>query len=84
MRHILQQETIQTGDLVLTSGVGGTLPAGIPIGTVVRVQKRNVEMFQEALLEPSADPNKLERLYAVKPSPTPSRPSNRRPAGEDP
>ncbi|MGI5835880.1 MAG: rod shape-determining protein MreC [Chloroflexota bacterium] len=65
MKHILQQELIQTGDLVITSGVGGSLPQGLPVGTVVRVQKRNVEMFQEALLEPSADTTKLERLYAV-------------------
>lgn len=65
MKHILQQELIQTGDLVITSGVGGSLPQGLPVGKVVRVQKRNVEMFQEALLEPAADINKLERLYAV-------------------
>jgi rod shape-determining protein MreC len=69
MRHILQQETIQPGDLVITSGVGGTIPTGIPIGKVVRVQKRNVEMFQEAILEPAADTSKLERLYAVYPNP---------------
>jgi rod shape-determining protein MreC len=69
MRHILQQETIQTGDLVISSGVGGTIPSGIPVGKVVRVQKRNVEMFQEAILEPAADTNKLERLYVVHPNP---------------
>lgn len=65
MRHILQQELVQSGDLVITSGVGGTLPQGLPIGTVVRVQKRNVEMFQEAILEPSADITKLERIHVV-------------------
>ncbi|MCL4367715.1 MAG: rod shape-determining protein MreC [Actinobacteria bacterium] len=65
MSHILQQESVQTGDLVITSGVGGGFPEGLALGTVVRVQKRNIEMFQEALLEPAVDPNKLERLYAV-------------------
>jgi len=65
MKHILQQELIQTGDLVITSGVGGSLPQGLPVGRVVRVQKRNVEMFQEALLDPAADTTKLERLYVV-------------------
>jgi len=65
MRDILQQESIQTGDLVITSGVGGTLPEGLPIGTVVRVQKRNVEMFQEAILQPAVDTSKLERIYAI-------------------
>jgi rod shape-determining protein MreC len=65
MKHILQQELIQTGDLVITSGLGGSLPEGLPIGKVVRVQKRNIEMFQEAILEPSVDTTKLERLYVV-------------------
>ncbi|HEX2922652.1 MAG TPA: rod shape-determining protein MreC [Chloroflexota bacterium] len=65
MKHILQQELIQTGDLVITSGVGGSLPEGLPIGKVVRVQKRNIEMFQEAILEPAVDTSKLERLYVV-------------------
>lgn len=65
MKHILQQELIQTGDTVITSGVGGSLPEGLPIGKVVRVQKRNIEMFQEAILEPAVDTSKLERLYAI-------------------
>lgn len=70
MRHILQQELIQTGDLVITSGVGGVLPQGLPIGKVIRVQKRNIEMFQEAILEPAVDTTKLERLYVVLRHPT--------------
>lgn len=65
MKHILQQETVQPGDLVITAGVGGLLPEGLPIGRVVRVDKRNIEMFQEAILEQAVDPNRLERLYAV-------------------
>jgi rod shape-determining protein MreC len=65
MQHILQQETVQTDDVVITSGIGGGLPSGLPIGRVVRVQKRNIEMFQEAVLEPAVDTSKLERLYAV-------------------
>lgn len=65
MKHILQQELIQTGDLVTTLGVGGTLPEGLPVGRVLRVQKRNIEMFQEAILEPMVDTQKLDRLYVI-------------------
>ncbi len=65
MRDILQQEQIQTGDLVTTLGVGGTLPEGLPIGQVLRVQKRNIEMFQEAVLQPMVDTQKLDRLYVI-------------------
>lgn len=65
MRHILQQEQIQTGDMITTLGIGGTLPEGLPIGKVLRVQKRNIEMFQEAILEPVVDTQKLDRLYVI-------------------
>jgi rod shape-determining protein MreC len=65
MKHILQQELIQTGDLVTTLGVGGALPEGLPVGRVLRVQKRNIEMFQEAILEPMVDTQKLDRLYVI-------------------
>jgi rod shape-determining protein MreC len=65
MQHILQQELVQTGDVVITSGVGGGFAEGLTLGKVVRVQKRNIEMFQEAVLEPAVDTSKLERLYIV-------------------
>lgn len=65
MRDILQQEQVQTGDLITTLGIGGTLPEGLPIGKVLRVQKRNIDMFQEAILEPMVDTQKLDRLYVI-------------------
>ncbi len=65
MRDILQQESLQTGDEVTTLGVGGTLPEGLPIGKVLRVQKRTIDMFQEAILQPLADFNNLDRLYVI-------------------
>ncbi|MCL4534799.1 MAG: rod shape-determining protein MreC [Bacteroidetes bacterium] len=65
MRDILQQESLQTGDIVTTLGVGGTLPQGLPIGRVLRVQKRTIDMFQEAILEPVVDMNNLDRLYVI-------------------
>ncbi len=65
MRDILQQESLQTGDVVTTLGVGGTLPEGLPIGQVLRVQKRTIDMFQEAILQPAVDMNHLDRLYVI-------------------
>jgi rod shape-determining protein MreC len=65
MKDILQQELVQTGDMVTTLGVGGTLPEGLPIGKVLRVQKRSIDMFQEAVLESVVDTNKLDRLYVI-------------------
>jgi rod shape-determining protein MreC len=66
MQYIGQQEQVQTGDLVITSGLGGVFPAGMPIGKVAQVRRRDQELFQEALVEPAARLGNLERLYILK------------------
>ena len=35
------QEPVQMGDIVVTSGMGGSLPAGIPIGIVGSISEDN-------------------------------------------
>jgi rod shape-determining protein MreC len=66
MQYIGQQEQVQTGDLVITSGLGGVFPAGMPIGKIVQVRRRDQDLFQEALVEPAARLGHLERLYILK------------------
>jgi rod shape-determining protein MreC len=66
MQYIGQQEQVQTGDVVITSGLGGIFPAGMPLGKIVQVRRRDQEMFQEALVEPAARLGHLERLYILK------------------
>ena len=56
---------LQPGDLVITSDLGGIFPEGLAVGRVVQVRGRDGNLFQEALLEPSVEMNRLERLYVV-------------------
>lgn len=65
MRYIGQSEVVHTGDRVVTSGLGGNFPPGILIGSVIDVRQRDVEMFQEARLEPAVDVNRLEVVLVV-------------------
>ncbi len=65
MQRIPQEESVQTDSLVITSGLGGVFPEGLVIGRIVRVQRKDVDVFQEALIEPAVDMYKLERLYVV-------------------
>ncbi|MBZ0303639.1 MAG: rod shape-determining protein MreC [Anaerolineae bacterium] len=39
---------VQTGDLVITSGLGGNFPPDIPIGVVTSIRQVEAELFQEA------------------------------------
>lgn len=71
MQHIPQEEPVQTGDKVITSDLGGLLPSGLLIGEVVQVRRKDVEVFQEALVMPSTDMRRLDRLYVLLSPPTP-------------
>jgi rod shape-determining protein MreC len=62
LEMIPQDVTVKPGDLVLTSGLGGTYPADIVVGQVVSVRKRETDLFQTASVQPSAN---LAALRAV-------------------
>ncbi len=65
MQHIPQEESVQTGDTVITSDLGGIMPEGLVVGKIVQVRRKDVDVFQEALIEPAADMKQLERLYVM-------------------
>lgn len=65
MKYIPPEEPVVPGDVVLTSGLGGNFPSRLPIGQVVDVKKTDVDMFQEALLVPSADLRSLETVCVL-------------------
>jgi len=65
MRYILQDETVVVGDVVLTSGMGGGLPKRLVIGQVVEVRRNDVDMHQEALVQPAVDMESLEQVMVL-------------------
>jgi rod shape-determining protein MreC len=62
---IEQTASVTPGELVLTSGLGGAFPSDIPIGQVVTVRKRDFELFQQAVLQASADLDRLEIVLVI-------------------
>jgi len=65
MRYVQQTEEIKPGDLVLTSGLGGNFPTRLIIGQVTEVHKTDVELFQEAVVRPSADFGRAEMVMVL-------------------
>ncbi len=57
-----QGAPVKPGDLVVTSGLGGTFPSGLVIGRVVGVEGQLQDPFKRARVEPTA---KLEELDTV-------------------
>lgn len=63
--YLPPDEPVLVGDIVITSGEGGILPAGIPIGQVTEVEQNDVEMFQRAIVRTTVDFNSLETVLVV-------------------
>jgi rod shape-determining protein MreC len=62
---ISQNVTVEAGDLILTSGLGGGYPADLIIGQVVTVQALEFELFQQATVQPAVDFSRLEIVLVI-------------------
>ncbi len=65
MDYIPQGGEVAPGDLVITSGLGGTFPKNLVIGQVVEVHQRDYEMFQQATLRPTVNFDRLEFVLVI-------------------
>ncbi len=65
MGFISQGAELSVGEIVLTSGMGGNFPKGIPIGQVIEVRQRDFEVFQEAVIRPTVDFGRLELVMVI-------------------
>ncbi|MEO8358338.1 MAG: rod shape-determining protein MreC [Chloroflexota bacterium] len=62
---ISQDTTIQAGDLVLTSGLGGGYPPDLIVGQVVNIRTRDFDLFQQATVQPVVDFNRLQIVLVI-------------------
>lgn len=65
LKEILQDENLQIGDLVLTSGLGGTYLPDLLIGKVEEIEREENELFQEAKLTMFWDIKELENVFIL-------------------
>lgn len=65
MRKIPLSQKIEVNQQVLTSGLGGVIPRGLPIGIVARVQPDDYGLTQTAYIQPSADFGNLNGVMVV-------------------
>lgn len=56
---------VRVGDLVVTSGLGGLFPKGLPVGRVVQVEGHGSALFQFARLEPTVDFTRVEEVLLL-------------------
>lgn len=64
MKYVTNLEDVAPDDLVVTSGMEGIYPKGIPIGRVVMV-KKSATLFQQIRVIPAVDLRKLEEVLII-------------------
>jgi rod shape-determining protein MreC len=62
---IPQSANVQTGDLVMTSGLGGNYPPDILIGQLSGVRSRDNDLFKSASVQPVVDFSQLDIVLII-------------------
>jgi rod shape-determining protein MreC len=65
VRYLPQLADVVVGDEMVTSGLGGVFPKGIPLGRITAVERRSGALFQEATVQPAADLSRLEEVLVL-------------------
>jgi len=66
VRYLPLMGDVVVGEEVVTSGMGGVFPKGIPIGRIATVERKSGVLFQEATLTPAVDLSRLEEVLILK------------------
>jgi rod shape-determining protein MreC len=62
---IAQGAAVQSGDLILTSGLGGGYPPDLIVGQVINVRKLDYELFQQATVQSAVDFTRLDIVLVI-------------------
>lgn len=63
LQYVLKNADVAIGDYIVTAGIGGIFPAGIPLGRVSEIHRKRRGMFQEIEVRPLVDFQKLEYVF---------------------
>jgi rod shape-determining protein MreC len=63
--NVPQTDEVKTGDLIVTSGLGGKLPRLLTIGQVANVTSTDAQLFKEAIVRPAVDYNRIEEVLVI-------------------
>lgn len=83
VRYMPESADIQNGDLLVTSGIDGTYPPGLPVATVRLIERNSGYPFVRVLCAPTAGVDRHRQVLVVsRPERLPERPSEAAPEGK--
>lgn len=63
---VKNDEDVVKDDIIVTSGLGGVFPKGIPVGVVKNVETDSSRMFKKIIIEPIVNLDALDEVLIVK------------------
>lgn len=78
---------IEPGEVLITSGMAGLFPKGIPVARVTKVERSDISLFKNVLAEPLVDFRTVEEVLVLgyePPPPPPPAPPEAKPASAEP
>ncbi len=70
LKYVKRTEDIQVGDRLVTSGLDGIFPKGVMVGTVTKVRKQNLGLFQYIEVMPAVTSERAEEVIVVNAEPS--------------
>jgi rod shape-determining protein MreC len=74
IEYLLKKDEVEEGDAVVTSGIGGPFPRDLAIGTIGKVARRDVGLYQDAEVVPAVDYGRLREVLVLLQLPPESAP----------
>ena len=65
MDYMAKSSDAVVGDVVITSGLGGVFPKGLPVGEISSVKEGDGKLFKEIDVMPCVDFSKLEEVLVI-------------------
>ena len=65
MLYVSVDADVQEGDIIITSGLGGVFPKGLPLGTVASVTKSSNDVYYTIIVNPASRTENNEEVLVI-------------------
>ena len=74
LKYVKRTDDLQVGDMLVTSGLDGIFPKGLPIGESASIERRGQGLFQAAEVRPRFTQRDLEEVLVTRGAVAPAEP----------
>jgi rod shape-determining protein MreC len=83
LKYVARHSPLSKGEIVVTSGLGGIFPKGIPVARITEIEQTTQSLFQEVKAQPLVNTQGLEEVLLLRQSKEP-KPEDLAPAHSSP